>query len=288
MLKVTVLGYRPVMDEVVDSLQKASVIEIEAHAFDLPAEEVAPDDSRLRVLDEQSADAQFVRDFLGRYHTNEQPFSAFVSEKFHVSRDEYFSLGFDARFKRLYHETLTISDRLANGERERARLVALVHDLEPWADFRLQIRQWQHTERTVLFTGTVPASEGSTIRQLLRDTVADVSVEELGPVGGRQAWVVMAHVCCADEVRTVLAANDFCEVTFSGLTDYPGEELARARERIADLDGETEHLAAHAIGLSTEHFDHTVALVQALVAVHNARAAIRTRTIFSGNQRYLK
>ena len=122
---------------------------------------MAPDDSRLRLLDEQAADAQFVSDFLGRFHTNEQPFSAFVSEKFHVSRAEYFELGFDARFKRLYRETLTISDRLANGERRTARLAKLVKDLEPWAEFHLQIQHWQHTERTILFTGTVPASEGA-------------------------------------------------------------------------------------------------------------------------------
>ncbi len=264
MLKVTVLGYRPVMDPVVDALQKASVLEIEAHPFDLPAEDLAPDDSRLRVLDEQAADAQFVSDFLGRFHTNEQPFSAFVSEKFHVSRAEYFELGFDSRFKRLYRETLTISDRLANGEREKARLTELAKDLEPWAEFHLQIQHWKHTERTVLFTGTVPASECEAIRQRLRDAVDDVTVEELGPVGGRQAWVVMAHVCCVDEVRSVLASSDFSEVTFPGLSDYPAEELAQAHARIAEIDIETEHLLGHGRRLSDEHFDHTVALVQAL------------------------
>jgi len=264
MLKVTVLGHRSGMDEVIDALQKASVIEVVAHTFDLPAEDVAPDDHRLRGLDEQAADAQFVQDFLGRFHTNEQPFSAFVSEKFHVSRDEYFSLGFDSRFKRLYRETLSISDKLANIERERARLVTLAHDLEPWVAFRLQIEHWQHTERTVLFTGTVPATEGASVRQALRDAVSQATVEELGPVGHRQAWVVIAHRCCAGEVRNLLAANDFSEVSFAGLKDYPAEELARALSRVEDIDDETQGLLEHAATLSDKHFDHTVALVQAI------------------------
>jgi len=282
MLRVTVLGYRSVMDEVVDVLQKASVIEVEAHTLDLPAEEVAPDDHRLRELDEQAADAQFVQDFLGRFHTNQQPFAAFVSEKFHVSRAEYYTLGFDARFKRLYREAVSISDKLANAERERARLVGLAHDLEPWTDFRLQIQHWKRTERTILFTGTVPASESAHIRQALRDAGSEVSVEELGPVGGRQAWAVVAHASFVDEARAVLAQSDFSEVTFPGLTDYPAEELARAHARIEDLDKETEQLLAHSEKLSTEHFDHTVALVQ---AVESERDRLLVRRDFARTDR---
>jgi V/A-type H+-transporting ATPase subunit I len=264
MLKVTVLGYRPVLDEVISALQRGSVLEIEAQPFDLPAEEILPDDQRLRELDEQGADARFVEEFLGRYHVNEQPFSAFVTEKFHVDEAKYFELGFDGRFKRLYREALTISDRLASGEREKARLEALCEQLEPWTEFRLQIEHWRRTESTVLFTGTVPTSEGPAIREALRDQVAEFAHEELGPVGGRQAWVVIAHACCAEEVRSVLAINDFAEVSFPDLFDYPAEELARARARVAEIEGETERLTGEATRLSEEHYLHAVTLVQAV------------------------
>ena len=133
-------------------------MQVEATSYELPTDEVAPDDHRLRALDEQAADARFVRDFLSHYHVNEQPFGTFVSEKFHLDRDEYLSLHFDPRVGWLYRECLSISDKLASSEREQQRLAQLIHDLEPWAELHYQIREWRGTDSTVLFTGTVPAA----------------------------------------------------------------------------------------------------------------------------------
>ena len=264
MLRVTVLGYRPIMDDVVRTLQHSGVLQIDATSFDLPAEEVHADDPRMRGLDEQIADADFVRGFLSHYHVNEQPFSAFVSEKVHLQRDEYLGLHFDDRNEGLYRESVTISDRLAAGERERARLTQLIAELQPWTPLHYQIREWRGTDTTSLFTGTVPAAVGAEIRQNLRDAVCEVTVDELGPVGDRQAWVVIVHKSAAAQVRSVLAATDFCEVSFPGLSDYPAEEIARATERIADLDAECEALHERAQKLADEHYNHAVALIEAL------------------------
>jgi len=283
MLKVTVLGHAPVMDDVIDALQRADVLEIETHPFEqLVTLDVAPDDERLRTLDEQAADAIFVRDFLRRYHVAEQAFSAFVSEKFHLSRDEYLGLRFDHRFMRLYKQTLTISDGLAANERERARLVTLAHDLEPWEGMHLEISRWRGTDRTVLFTGTVPASQGSEIREALRQEVDTVTVDELGPVGDRQAWVVFAHTSRAEETRTFLARNDFTEVTFGGLHESPAEERARALARIEELDAETEKLTDRATELSREQYHRAVALVQ---AIQSERDALLVRRDFGASER---
>ncbi len=283
MSKVTVLGYAPVMDEVIDTLQRADVLEIEAHPYqELATVDVAPDDARLRDLDEQAADAHFVRDFLRRYHKSEQPFSAFVTEKFHLDRDEYLGLHFDTRFKRLYRETVDISNRMAAAERERARLVALAHDLEPWADFRLEIGRWKGTDRTTLFTGTVPASEGVKIRAALRDELDAVTVTELGPVGDRQAWVVIAHKSCAEEVRSFLARTDFTEVSFPGLIDYPAEERAAAFEHVARIDAEVAELAEKGAALSEENYLHAVALVQ---AIESERDRLLVRRDFASTER---
>lgn len=264
MRKVTVIGYRDVMDDLVAVLQHADVIEIETQSFDLPAEDVAPDDERLRSLEEQVADAHFVRDFLGRYHVNEQPFSAFVSEKFHLPRDAYLTMSFGTASKRLYRECVTISDRMGSGEREVARLRQLVHDLTPWRDLHLQISEWKGTDSTALFTGTVPSYDGPRIRQLLRDAVAEVSVEELGAVGDRQAWVVIAHRAAVDEVRSALASTPFTAISFPGLSDSPAEELARAEARIAELEAERAQLDERAQRLSDEHYEQAIALVEAI------------------------
>lgn len=262
MLKVTVYGYRPVMSDVVASLQRAGVLQVDAHATELPAFDVAPDDERLRILDEQLADVHFVTQFLGRFRRNEQPFSMFVSEKFHVDSERYLALEFDDAFRSLYEQLVRMSDQVAHAEREIARLQALVRDLTPWKAFRLQISQWKGTEHTVLFTGTVPASEGHSIRAALREHVDEVTVEELAAVGDRQAWVVVAHRSAESEVRSVLASTDFAEVSFPGLSDYAAEEIARAESLIAEHEAEMDLAQRSSEDLAAERYSHAVVLEQ--------------------------
>jgi len=133
MLRATVIAHQSVMDELVERMQLAGVLDMETAPFDLPSPSVAPDDERLRRLQEYLADATFVRDFLGRYHVSEQSFGAFVSEKIHLDADEYYSLEADAASLHLYRECEDISAKTATLERERARLVALAADLAPWS-----------------------------------------------------------------------------------------------------------------------------------------------------------
>ena len=170
---------------------------------------------------------------------------------------------------------MTLSDRLAHNERERHRLEQLIHDLTPWEPLRLQISAWQGTAHATLFAGIVPASEGSEIRQLLRDAVTEVTVEEVSPRGTFQAWMVIAHVSVVDEVRLALAGTSFSEVRFAGLTDYPAEEMAKAREHIVQLDQETAELTERVRELSKSEYEHAVALVQALESQRERIAVLR-------------
>lgn len=262
MLKVTVFGYRPVMGDVVESLQRAGVLQVDAHSTELPVFEVAPDDERLRALDEQLADIRFITQYLGRFRRNEQPFSMFVSEKFHVDAERYLALEFDDAFRSLYEQLVEMSDRVAHAEREIVRLRALVRDLTPWKAFRLQIAQWKGTEHTVLFTGTVPASESRAIRSNLRERVSEVTVEELAAIGDRQAWVVVAHRSVEAEVRSALASTDFTEVSFPGLADYAAEEIAGAEALIAEHESAIVSAEESSAELAAERYAQAVALEQ--------------------------
>ena len=132
MSRVEVVGYRPVLDDVVEALQRAGVLQVEAAPEGLETEALAPDDERRRRVDEYAADARFARDFLARYHTPTQPFATFVSEKVHISTEDFERLGDGAALLELYRACDDIADQQAAGQRERTRLAALVRDLEPW------------------------------------------------------------------------------------------------------------------------------------------------------------
>ncbi len=271
MLKVSIIGHMGELDTVVVLTQRAGAVEVlsqELEADELSA--VSPDPERMERLETEIADASFTRDFLRRFRTSDAPMSTFVSEKIHVSREEFEAFEFDSDFEGLYRECESISDRLAHIERERGRLHALIHDLAPWHDLKLQISQWKGTERVALFTGTVPASASENVRQALRDAVDLVSVKEVGRAGDSEAWIVMAHRSVLDDVRATLSLTEFTEVSFPGLEDYPAEESAMAEEALEQLAVEEEELVARAEELAAEHYVRTAALVQALLTRRDA------------------
>lgn len=275
MLRVSVIAHRAVMDDITTALQRAGVLEVtQAPIEELSSAQLPTDDKRLRSAQEHLAQMQFVCEFLSRYHVNEQPFSTFISEKFHVERDRYHALEFGAHHGRLYHECVNLSDRIAHNERELERLRQLVSALEPWSALRLQISEWKGTEHTALFTGTVPASEAEDIRARLRDEVADVTVEQLGSVGAEQAWVVIAHRSCVDAVRGVLAFTRFTEVSFPGLHDYPAEEISRALYAMAQIERDSDEAGERASSLAKTDYHEAVTLLAALESGYG-RLAVR-------------
>lgn len=282
MLKVTVLGHGEIADEAVAALQRAGVLQVAPQPFELPSAEVPATEPARRRIEEMGADASFVCEFLGRYRKSEVPFSAFISEKFHMPVDEFLEVEADDQFGEVYRECVTIADRLASGQRERARLAALVTDLEPWVGFPLQIERWRCTDHVTMFTGTVPTPQGPSIRQQLRDAVAEVTVEELGPASNRQAWVVMVHESALADVRSALALTPFTEVSFPGLSDTAAEEQAAAMARIDELLAEAATLTERATVLANEYYATAVALREAQAARLDA---LRVREDFGTTER---
>jgi V/A-type H+-transporting ATPase subunit I len=274
MRRVEVIGYRPVLDAVLEELQRLGALQVTAGPEGLETEGFAPEDERRRVLDEYAADARFVRDFLARYHTPTQPFATFVSEKFHFSVEEFERLEGGTALLHLYRACDDLADRLASLERERQRLLALVKDLEPWLQVHLQIDRFRGTDHVALFTGTVPSTDGTRIRAQLREVSPYVSVEEYGGAGLRTAWIVLVHRCCVDEVRSALSATRFVEVTFPGLSDYPAQESAIATERLSAIGAELTSLHERAASLSAERYDEAAAIVEAIAGDH-ASAVVR-------------
>ncbi|MEN6430890.1 MAG: V-type ATP synthase subunit I, partial [Coriobacteriales bacterium] len=257
-------------------LRHAGVLDIVQDPHELPAPESPEAESRLHELDARIAEAQFVVDMLGKYHTNEAPFATFISEKIHMSAEEFAALRPDKEFARLYRECLDASDRLARGERARERLTRLIDELSPWRDLRIQLSRLRSTTTVTLITGTVPASSAEAIRQRLRDVTPLVSVEQLGATGTREAWVVLAHNSVLDDVRAALSTSGFAEVTLPALEGYPAEEVALAQEEIARIDGEREKLLARVKELAEKHYTRAVALLEALGSERDA-IAVRSR-----------
>jgi len=282
MLRVTVLGHASVLDELVERMQRAGVLDIDAVTEGTAPAYISPDPAEVRRLEEYRADAVFIRDFLRRYHTSDQPFASFISEKLHLSAGEFAALEVDTTLLHVYEQCQGVADTMAALRRERARLASLAHELLAWEPLRLEIGQWVGTGHVALFTGIVSASEGPAIRAMLREVSAYVSVEELASVDGRTAWVVMAHRSAVDEIRAALAGVDFVDVTFPGLEDYPAEERAVALDRIAAIDERLAELDIQAAVLSEQYYDDSVALVEAIDA---DLEAVNVRERFGATER---
>lgn len=282
MLKVSVIGHVEVVDEVTARLQQAGVVEIERRESEYGGvTEMAVDESRMHALEEVLAEAQFVRDFLLRFHEPDVKFGTFISEKFHLPMADFLALEHDQKFADLYRECDRISARLAQIDRETVRLQGLVSDLQPWRDLRLQIAQWTGTEHVVLFTGVVPVHASDSIRSALREHVDEVSVAEVGCDAVSEAWVVMAHREHIEEVRSLLALTEFSDVSFPDLKDYPAEEIAAAREALENLAKERAGLGDRVRELAV-NYPQAFALVEAL---HTRLDAVQVRASYSATDR---
>ena len=285
MSRVEVVGYQPVLDDVLDALQRVGVVQVEASPVEIPTAALHPEDERLRDLEEYAADARFVRDFLRRYHVPPQPFAAFVTEKIHVPIGEFAALDTAHDLRYLYKECDELADRLAGGKREKARLTALVRDLEPWRDVHLEIARWTGTEHVALTTGTVPSNDSTRIRATLRAASSLASVAEYGGVGARQAWIVLAHRSEAEIVRAALAMTQFAEVAFPGLQGYPAEESAHAVARIAEIEVDMAAAEAEARELAGSRYAEAVTIAEALdgekAAAHVLERVGRTERAFT-------
>ncbi|MCL4554592.1 MAG: V-type ATP synthase subunit I [Actinobacteria bacterium] len=270
MLRIEVIGHRSLIAETVTLLQDIGVVDIarldvELEGVDRPA----LDTSHCQELDERIARAQFVEGFLGRYHVADVPFKAFISEKIHLTEDEYEALRLDEGFPELYRECEEIAARLARIDRERARLEDLIAELAPWKAVDVEISQLRESGRVAFLAGTVPLVHGPRIRQELREAAADVAVDEAGRAGDREAWVVMAYQDRIDEARSVLATNGFEEASFLYLKGRPAAEIARAREGLRNIALEQVELTQRARELESE-YGRAVGRVQALLSMRDA------------------
>lgn len=238
MKRVTILGHESVVESVVDALQAEGVLEVSVAEAEAAGVTAFPlDADRVDAAEDKLARARFVESFLSRFHTSDQPFSMFVSEKVHLDADEYWDLASDdahAAFESLEAQAQSLADEEARLGREEVRLAALLEALEPWRELDLPIGSWEGTPHVALFAGTVPASQSDTIRQRLRELSELVSVHEVQGVATRQAWVVLADRRVESPVRELLFASDFTEVEFPDLFDLPATEIDRAREGLAE------------------------------------------------------
>jgi V/A-type H+-transporting ATPase subunit I len=283
MLKATVVAHKATVEDVIDRLQAAGALEISMTPYELEPALTPEDEERVRQLDEHIADAKFVVEVLAKRREDDRPFAAFVSEKIHIDAARFEALAPDAEFQALYRECLTITDRIATGERERERLKHLVAELEPWRGLHLQIERLRDTAQVRLLTGTVPAPQAAVIRQRLREVSPLISVEELGPVGSRAAWVVLAHRTVVDETRAALAATAFRDVSFpEGVSGYPAEEIAVAIERMERIVREREVLEERLRQLAQDRYPDVVALLEALVS---EREAVQARGSMAATER---
>lgn len=283
MLRATVVAHKAAVEDVIDRLQAVGALEVSTTPYELAPALTPEDEERLQRLDEQIADAKFVVEVLAKHREDDRPFAAFVSEKIHIDATRFEALAPDAEFQALYRECLTITDKMASGERERERLKHLVAELEPWRDLHLQVERLRDTAQVRLMTGTVPASQGAAIRQRLREVSPLISVEELGPVGSRAAWVVLAHRTVVDETRAALAATAYRDVTFpEGVTGYPAEEIAVALERIDAIARERELFEERLRELALGRYVDVVALQEALVS---ERDAVASRGLMGATER---
>lgn len=267
MRKITVIGHAPLMDRVIVALQASDVLEIESNRYDVPNIELAHrQEALLTTFDEQLEAARFTRDFLSTYHVNTTKIAMFVSEKFHVSEDEFLQLSFGEHQRLVYGKSRALKDRLTQIPREIDQCETLVTELEPWKDCLTPISKWHDTSLTLSFTGTASHEEALSLKSRLAEISPLIDFERYHS----HSDISGIKICCHESIGHAVSVEinqtkNYVPATFvSVLKDTPAHEIKRLLTKAEALHAESDELTVQATEVAAEEYVRMVALINML------------------------
>ena len=287
MRKVTAIVSLGLLDEVIDLLQKQGALEIVSAEDRLPLFEVSPDDGELYEVETDLAKARYIRETLMPYHKNKAAMSMFVSEKFHLSEDDYQAAVFDDEYEGLYTLCEDITAAIADLRMERSDMAARLQALEPWENCSVPFAQWQGTEHTGFYAGVAtPKSLEAVYAAFAEPSAPLVDIEEFAPAAhGRngaseaKSSAFIVRMLAEDEtvVRSLLHDAGAREASFDkSLCETPAEKIALLKERRASHRNDLKAYQLELRELAKKYFARTTVLIQALGSAYD-RVMIRTR-----------
>lgn len=269
MHKVTVIGHSSIRDEVLDRLQESGVLDIVVSDLDLPSFTVTPDDPRVIETSEELSEMQFVQEFFKSYHQNPTKMAMFVSEKFHLSEEEYQELQYTQAHRDLFEEVRDLNAKLDYYEAHQAEVKDKIARLKPWEGNLSPISSWHSTALTKALYGLIPSDHYSIFKTEIREVSPYVDITTAPSSTGVQGVILRVHRHDYPKLRDFLSqyeaftpAENLRKSLKLELT--PAEEIKNLNTELEEMQGEHEARNLRAAELSDKYFSEVAVLIQKL------------------------
>jgi V/A-type H+-transporting ATPase subunit I len=228
MLKVRIIAHGDRKDELIDTLHRLALVQIEDSREKLQTpgwqemlrEEDVPGAPE---LDHQIAGVRYALDFVSKFETSGQNLiESFFSPKFLVDEKEYenvvrnFDFGMIDRCRELDAELTRVKN-------EEAHLYTLYEELLPWQSLEIALEDLE-TAHTVTALGTLPVEHAESLNTIGKEhkTTYIATVNETD----KETYAVVTHLKSETEkILKKLRAIEFSPVSFGGLQGYATDQL---------------------------------------------------------------
>ncbi|MCR4397660.1 MAG: V-type ATP synthase subunit I [Firmicutes bacterium] len=280
MKKVTIVGHRSVLNEVVSALQDMGCVQVTDLRESLTPEDAASLGGRRgRLLpaaeaDEAAdgADARLSRvahciAYIERFETARKGLiESFIGQKTRVpaSRLREILEGFDE--VPLYESCVADEHAATQARADRARLESQVAALRGWAALDLPLRELGERAGVCAIAASCSVTEYSLLEEDLRG--APVHLQQVGESAGTARFVAFCFSGDRD-VAEAFARHGVSRVSFGDLEGTPASILADAESRLREIEVLEKQITERGIGLLKHKLD--------LLVLHDYLSGIRSR-----------
>lgn len=263
MLKTTVIAQSELLESISGALQELGVLDIEQHYSELPTVGFDPHEHSAKQTMRELNKARYILHTLTKYHTNEQPMSMFVSEKIHVDKDWYQSIGWSEEYDRLHTYCEDAQEKLTEYVAHIANNETTIAQLEPWLNCPVPLVEWAPTRLTYFVAGLVTRDE----LNVLASSVEELSAVDLISFESESEQVgfhMRFHHSIAMQVQGLLAQVGASVIDFPPVKLTASEYLGQLAATNTSLQTLIDQVEDDLQKVENLRNNEIVALVQAL------------------------
>jgi len=237
--KISLIGLQRDRNEIIDSLMRMGVVQIEDIDADNSENGLSDlitksgDEEKVIQLDTQIEKIKAAIDYLSGFSTKKK---GFFESKRVVDKNELNEIiKNESNLWDIVKNIDSLNEQLALLRSDENRLSNLIASLEPWENLRIPV-EVTSTKYTIVTQGVVPVTaDTEALKNELAESAPQSYFERVNRDKDQSYISIIYHISCEAVVTEILKKYGFSKVSFSGLTGTPAANIANARRQIAEI-----------------------------------------------------
>jgi len=237
--KISLIALQKDRNEIIDSLMKMGVVQIEDIDADNSENGLSGliaksgDEEKVIELDTQIEKVKATIDYLSAFNTKKKGF--FESKRVVEKNELNEIIKNKSDLWDIIENIDSLNEQLSLLRSDENRLSNLIASLEPWENLSIPL-EVSSTKYTLVSHGVVPVTvDAEALKSELAELAPQSYIEKVNRDKDQSYISVIYHISCGDVVTEILKKYGFSKVSFTGLTGTPAANIADAKRQIAEI-----------------------------------------------------